>query len=148
MEKQSQNKEYVSIYHDVDTGDDFVRVKALGYDFLIPLHDEFGGHYVTYYQAEDLPLPDESKARLIGFFRKEIRELIEQAGGTPMNGLYWTSTPAEELFGAAYVSYQLVFSGAHGNLTDYGRISSGRVRVALDFDAYISNKSKNLKHQK
>lgn len=136
-----RSKKYVSLYHDDNTGKDFVRVTALGLDFLIPLHDEFLGRDVTYDRAIQFDLPDEKKARIIGFFRKEINELLERSGGDPIKTWYWTSTPACEVFGAGSAYVQLLFDGSYGCLNYDGRFGSYRVRVALDFDTYISNKS-------
>lgn len=138
MEKQSQNQEYVSLFHDDKRNTNYVRVKALGLDFLIPLHDELNGRWMTYEEARAFRLPDEKKARLIGLFRKEIYEIIDRTGGDQMDGIYWTSTPAEEVFGAYDADYQLIFYGTDGCLCYYTRIGTNQVRVALDFDHYQS----------
>ena len=54
-----------------------------------------------------------------------------EAGGEKLCGWYWTSTSADELFGAGYVYVQLLFGGTSGILDSNGRPSSGQVRVAL-----------------
>lgn len=108
-----------------------IRVKDMGMDFMIRLHDEFGGKEVEYSKAEQFNLPDEKMARLLGFYRKEVNAMLEQLGGDPLDGWYWTSTPAEEVFGAGYVNDQLLFYGAYGTLSSYYRIISYQVRVAL-----------------
>ena len=108
-----------------------IRVKDMGMDFMIRLHDEFGGKEVEYSKAEQFNLPDEKMARLLGFYRKEVNAMLEQLGGDPLDGWYWTSTPAEEVFGATNVYLQLLFYGAYGTLSSYYRIISYQVRVAL-----------------
>lgn len=109
-----------------------VRVRGLGLDFVIKLHDEFDGDEVKYDKAKDLSLPDEYMARLISFYRKDINSMMVELGGEPMKGWYWTSTPAEDVFGAGSVSNQLICSGTTGALHNYGRrIGTLQVRVAL-----------------
>lgn len=108
-----------------------IRVKDMGMDFMIRLHDEFDGREVKFSEAEQLSLPDEKMARVLGFYRKEVNALLENLGGDPLDGWYWTSTPDEEVFGANDVNLQLVFVGTYGILLNDDRIDSYQVRVAL-----------------
>lgn len=109
-----------------------IRIKGLGLDFMIKLHDEFDGEEVNYDKAKGFNLPDEKMARVMGFYRKEINQLLKELGGDPMEGWYWTSTPAEEVFGASNASSQLIYSGTYGYLNYNSRIYTPyQVRVAL-----------------
>lgn len=130
MEKE-QNTTPVSIYCDEQGNPEGIRVTGCGMDFILALHDEFNGKYVTYKEAEKYSLPDEMMARLYGIYRKEINSLMVAAGGEPLKGWYWTKTPASEVFGAYGVSLRLVYHGTYGNLGSSYRISSFAVRVAL-----------------
>ena len=109
-----------------------LKFKDLGMDFVIKLHDEFDGKEVTFAKTKDLSLPDEKMVRILGLYRKEVNQLLKELGGDPMEGWYWTSTPAEEVFGAYNVNYQLIYNGTYGALRSYGiRINTIQVRVAL-----------------
>ena len=108
-----------------------LKFKDLGVDFVIKLHDEFDGKEVTFAKTKDLSLPDEKMVRILGLYRKEVNQLLKELGGDPMEGWYWTSTPAEEVFGANSVNYQLHCSGTYGTLYSTDRLSTNRVRVAL-----------------
>lgn len=130
MEKE-QNTTPVSIYCDEQGNPEGIRVTGCGMDFILALHDEFNGKYVTYKEAEKYSLPDEMMARLYGIYRKEINSLMVAAGGEPLKGWYWTKTPASEVFGASNVYGQLIIHGAGGSLNNFGRIGSNAVRVAL-----------------
>ena len=108
-----------------------IRVKDMGMDFMIRLHDEFDGREVKFSEAEQLSLPDEKMVRVLGFYRKEVNALLENLGGDPLDGWYWTSTPAEDVFGALNANLQLLFDGTYGSLNYSIRLSSSQVRVAL-----------------
>lgn len=130
MEKE-QNTTPVSIYCDEQGNPEGIRVTGCGMDFILALHDEFNGKYVTYKEAEKYSLPDEMMARLYGIYRKEINSLMVAAGGEPLKGWYWTKTPASEVFGATYVHSQLFYHGTNGGLGGSDRFISLAVRVAL-----------------
>lgn len=108
-----------------------LKFKDLGVDFVIKLHDEFDGKEVTFAKTKDLSLPDEKMVRILGLYRKEVNQLLKELGGDPMEGWYWASTPAEEVFGASYVGGQLVCYGTSGTLNGIRRIYASQVRVAL-----------------
>lgn len=108
-----------------------LRFKDHGVDFVVKLHDEFDGKEVAFAKTKDLSLPDEKMARILGLYRKEVNQLLKELGGDPMEGWYWTSTPAEEAFGAHHARYQLIYYGATGALNYITRIYTRHVRVAL-----------------
>ena len=68
---------------------------------------------------------------LYSYYIHEIQAAMIEAGGEKLCGWYWTSTSADELFGAYNVTYQLIFYGTRGLLRNYNRVSSSQVRVAL-----------------
>lgn len=132
-EYRSRPERHVMAHYDAEGKADGVRicVKDLGMDFMIKLHNELDGREVEYAEAEKFSLPDEKMVRVIGFYRKEVDQLLKDLGGDPLDNWYWTSTPASEVFGAYGVNNQLVYRGTYGGLGNYGRISSVAVRVAL-----------------
>ena len=123
----------VSIHHGEDGKPDGIRVCALDEDFIIALYDEFDGECVNYEKASTVSLFTEKQVYLYYYYLDDIKRLIEEAGGEPLDDAwYWTKTPS-----AYSVGYQLVFSGTGGGLNgNGGRIRTLRVRVslALDYD--------------
>lgn len=121
----------VTIHYDEQGNPDGIRICTLDEDFILALHDEFNGKEVTFAKTKNLSLPNEKMFRLIGVYRKEVKQLLIEAGGDPLIGWYWSSTSAEKLFGAYGVSNQLVCGGAYGPLYCNARIGTYQVRVAL-----------------
>lgn len=131
MKNEEKPTAPVTIHYDEQGNPDGIRIRTLDEDFILALHDEFNGKEVTFGKAKNLSLPNEKMFRLIGAYRKEVKQLLIEAGGDPLIGWYWSSTPAEELFGAIYVNNQLVCYGTYGHLGSNARISTVQVRVAL-----------------
>lgn len=117
----------VSIHYDENGDPDGIRVCALDEDFLIALHDEFDGEDVTFDKAKTVSLFTDKQVYLYYYYLDDIVRLMEEAGGDPLDDVwYWTKTPS-----AYSASYQLIFYGPDGDLSNGGRYYSGRVRVAL-----------------
>lgn len=118
----------VSIHHGEDGKPDGIRVCALDEDFIIALHDEFDGEDVNYEKASTVSLFTEKQVYLYYYYLDDIKRLMEEAGGEPLDDAwYWTKTPS-----ALCVHYLLFFHGTRGLL--YGvsiRVNSCRVRVSL-----------------
>ena len=131
MKNEEKPTAPVTIHYDEQGNPDGIRIRTLDEDFILALHDEFNGKEVTFAKTKNLSLPNEKMFRLIGAYRKEVKQLLIEAGGDPLIGWYWSSTPAEELFGAYYANGQLVYVGASGSLTYSNRINAYQVRVAL-----------------
>ena len=131
MKNEEKPTKPVTIHYDEQGKPDGIRICTLDEDFILALHDEFNGKEVTFSKTKNLSLPNEKMFRLIGVYRKEVARLLEEAGGEPLKGWYWTSTPADELFGANYAYYQLISYGTYGNLNLNLRIYANQVRVAL-----------------
>ena len=131
MKNEEKPTAPVTIHYDEQGNPYGIRICTLDEDFILALHDEFNGKEVTFAKTKNLSLPNEKMFRLIGAYRKEVKQLLIEAGGDPLIGWYWSSTPAEELFGAAHVDYQLLCYGSSGNLYYNYRINTNQVRVAL-----------------
>ena len=131
MKNEEKPTAPVTIHYDEQGNPYGIRICTLDEDFILALHDEFNGKEVTFAKTKNLSLPNEKMFRLIGAYRKEVKQLLIEAGGDPLIGWYWSSTPAEELFCAANVDAQLVYGGTYGNLNYNYRISTYQVRVAL-----------------
>ena len=130
MKNEEKPTAPVSIHYDENGNPDGVRVCALDEDFILALHDEPCG-LVNYSKAKKFSLPTRKMVNLYSYYIHEIQAAMVEAGGEKLIGWYWTSTPADELFGAVNVSGQLGFGGASGGLSGSGRIGSRQVRVAL-----------------
>ena len=131
MKNEEKPTSPVTIHYDEQGNPDGIRIRTLDEDFILALHDEFNGKEVTFTKTKNLSLPNEKMFRLIGAYRKEVKQLLIEAGGDPLIGWYWSSTPAEELFGAYYVNTQLVYYGTYGDLDNDSRLHTNQVRVAL-----------------
>ena len=131
MKNEEKTTAPVTIHYDEQGNPDGIRIRTIDEDFILALHDEFNGKEVTFAKTKNLNLPNEKMFRLIGAYRKEVKQLLIEAGGDPLIGWYWSSTPAEELFGANVVNLQLIYYGTYGGLSSYGRIYTCQVRVAL-----------------
>ena len=131
MKNEEKPAAPVTVHYDEQGNPDGIRIRTLDEDFILALHDEFNGKEVTFAKTKNLSLPNEKMFRLIGAYRKEVKQLLIEAGGDPLIGWYWSSTPAEELFGASNVNNQLIYYGTFGSLGNNERIDTSRVRVAL-----------------
>ena len=132
MKNEEKPTAPVTIHYDEQGNPDGIRICTLDEDFVVALHDEFNGKEVTFAKTKNLSLPNEKMFRLIGAYRNVVKQLLIEAGCDPIIGWYWSSTPAEELFGAYYVNLQLVCNGTTGALVSINaRFSTSQVRVAL-----------------
>ena len=131
MKNEEKPTAPVTIHYDEQGNPDGIRICTLDEDFILALHDEFNGKEVTFAKTKNLSLPNEKMFRLIGAYRKEVKQLLIEAGGDPLIGWYWSSTSAEELFGANYANRQLICDGTFGYLGSNTRIDAYQVRVAL-----------------
>ena len=127
--KEKPNKP-VSIHYDEQGNPDGIRVCALDEDFILALRDEPCGS-VNYSKAKKYSLPTRKMVNLYSYYIHEIQAAMVEAGGEKLCGWYWTSTSADELFGAVNADLQLLFSGGGGTLGYNLRIYSVQVRVAL-----------------
>lgn len=117
----------VSIHYGEDGNPDGIRVCALDEDFIIALHDEFGGEDVNYEKASTVSLFTDKQVYLYYYYLDDINRLMEEAGGEPLDDVwYWTKTKS-----AYYVHAQLIFTGTIGHLNSSTRIDTNRVRVSL-----------------
>ena len=131
MKNEEKPAAPVTVHYDEQGNPDGIRIRTLDEDFILALHDEFNGKEVAFAKTKNLSLPNEKMFRLIGAYRKEVKQLLIEAGGDPLIGWYWSSTPAEELFGAYTAYFQLVCYGPYGDLDISSRIHTNQVRVAL-----------------
>ena len=131
MKNEEKPAAPVTIHYDEQGNPDGIRICALDEDFILKLHDEPCG-YVNYAKAKKYSLPSRKMINVYAYYINEVKKLMVEAGGEPLVGLYWTETPAEELFGAYGVNCQLIYYGTTGALTvNPTRIGTTQVRVAL-----------------
>ena len=130
MKNEEKPNKPVSIHYDEQGNPDGIRVCALDEDFILALRDEPCGS-VNYSKAKKYSLPTRKMVNLYSYYIHEIQAAMVEAGGEKLCGWYWTSTSADELFGASYAGGQLIFSGTNGGLPGSIRVVSYQVRVAL-----------------
>ncbi|MCR5139483.1 MAG: DUF1566 domain-containing protein [Bacteroidaceae bacterium] len=113
-----KTNEFLKINYDAGMPDG-VRVHVGDEDFIIALHDAFNGDRKNWFEATRL-LAEEGKkmftkkqAHIIEAFIDVINEALQDAGGSPLKGLYWTSTEYSAArawgmyLGSGYVTYYL-----------------------------------------
>lgn len=89
----------ITIQKDAEGKPTGVRVQTLGEDFLIALHDNFGGEEVTFSKAESILLPDSPMVMALYWCLGDVNEKLKEAGGQPLRGWYWSKTYANIVFG-------------------------------------------------
>ena len=120
----AETRKPVSIHYDEDGNPDGILIQTLDEAFILALHDE---GEMDYEKAKAFELPTAKQAHIYGAYLDEINEALDEAGGDRIEeDWYWTKTPSANSAGS-----QLFFYGTSGNLSNYGRYHSLRVRGAL-----------------
>ena len=104
--------ETITIHHDAEGKVDGVRVNIPEFDFVIALNDSFNGEEVTYQETKRLALPSYGIVQQVSFWHLDINRMLEQAGGTKLEGWYWTDMNASDLFGDG--NGKVVIEGQNG----------------------------------
>lgn len=84
--------------------------------FKIYLRDMVEGAQIPFTQVEyQHLLPTERMMRVFGLYRKEINALMEQNGGEPLEGWFWTRVDANDIYGEGYSNQKIIFNGDNGD---------------------------------
>ena len=84
--------------------------------FKIYLRNMVEGAQIPFTQVEyQHLLPTERMIRVFGLYRKEINALMEQNGGEPLEGWYWTRVDANDIYSEGYSNQKIIFNGDTGD---------------------------------
>lgn len=85
--------------------------------FFVALHDLYDGptEATRFSELDKVKLPSEKLMRVFGIYRKEINSMIEQHGGEPLIGCYWTKEKANDIYYEGYDLHMIVFNGETGD---------------------------------
>lgn len=126
QQEQEQPKDIVYIRKDEDGTPVGVAVQTADERFEIALNDIDNGREMTWYDAMKFKLPTKKQAAIICAYLDDINAKLKEAGGEPLDKLYWTS--AEYSANTAWL-----YTGYYGRLYDTGKSITHSVRPVLAF---------------
>lgn len=131
--KKEINGEYGVFYYKDGNGEEWVRVVTYRNDFFLSLFD-MPGEYEwedckKYAEDSGYTLPTKEEWDIIDAYRDEIDKIIEDNGGDPLDGLYWSVAQY-------YANYAWLYYSTNGRFDYYSKSISSPGR-ALAYPSQI-----------